>query len=291
LPNLNVFAAAQAVAAASVVLIRGRELGNNCHFIADNYPGQQLQIVTPEEYAALRVKPTWAIRWGTSTRIDRETKVLNKSSAIKETLDKASFRKKAADAGLAPKIWMTKEELGAYDGPLTAVIVRPRKHSRSENLFLCKTPAELDEAINRIGGEYYISEYIEKEAEYRVFVVSGRVVMVFEKKPRNRNDVSWGCVEEGALKVMRWSQWPMHVVENAVKAFNLTSLDFGAADIMVKDGKAYFLEFNTAPEVWPYYGERLGEAFHYIISRDDRSRLPVERFENWKDVAHPTLLA
>lgn len=292
----NAFRIAPAIAAASVVVLRSRELGNNCHYIADNYPGQQLRIVTPDEYNALQQKPEWVIRWGTTgATVARETKVLNKASAIKETLNKAAFRKKAADAGLAPRMWMSKEELGSYDGDLNdGIIVRPQHHARSEHLYHCTTPAQLDTVIRAINGPYYISEYIKKDRELRVFIVAGKAVIVLDKDPpRDRNNVSWGCVEEGALTVLRWSQWPMFAVENAIKAFNLSKLDFGAVDVMIKgegaNARAYFLEINTAPEVWRYYGERLGEAFHHTINVS-REHIPTNQFNTWRDVAHPTLL-
>lgn len=292
----NAFYLAPAITA-SVVILRSRELGNNCHYIADNYPGQALSIVTPEQYSLMNPKPEWAIRWGTTgATVARETKVLNKASAIKETLDKASFRKKAADAGLAPRMWLSKDELVRYEGDLDdGIIVRPNHHARSEHLYHCTTPAELDAAIVAINGPYYISEYVKKDRELRVFIVAGKAVIVLDKDPpRDRNNVSWGCVEEGALTVLRWSQWPMFAIENAIKAFNLSKLDFGAVDVMVKGGganaRAYFLEINTAPEVWRYYGERLGEAFHHSINTS-RDRIPTNQYNNWKDVAHPTLLA
>ena len=81
----------------------------------------------------------------------------------------------------------------------------------------------------------------------------------------------------------------MFAIENAIKAFNLSKLDFGAVDVMIKGDKAYFLEINTAPEVWRYYGERLGAAFHYMIGKT-RERLTNSSYNSWKDVAHPTLL-
>jgi glutathione synthase/RimK-type ligase-like ATP-grasp enzyme len=293
----NAFRIAPAIVGASVVILRSRELGNNCRYIAENYPDQALSIVTPDQYNLMNPKPEWVIRWGTTgATVARETKVLNKASAIKETLDKASFRKKAVDAGLAPRMWLSKEELERYDGDVDdGVIVRPQHHARSEHLYHCTTPAELDAVINAINGPYYISEYIKKDRELRVFVVAGKAVIVLDKDPpRDRNNVSWGCVEEGALRVLKWSQWPMAAVENAIKAFNLSKLDFGAVDVMMKgegaNARAYFLEINTAPEVWKYYGERLGEAFHYSINTS-REHIPTNQYNNWKDVAHPTLLA
>ncbi len=75
----------------------------------------------------------------------------------------------------------------------------------------------------------------------------------------------------------------------AIESFNLSTLDFGAVDVIIKGDKAYTLEINTAPEVWHYYGARLAEAFHYIIKNNNRNRIPVKKYDDWKKVAHPSL--
>lgn len=277
----------------SIVLIRAKSLGNNCGFIANAWKaitGKEMAILTPEDVKNGSFgKPEWAIRWGTTTPTgDGEVKVLNRASAIKKTIDKAGFRKLAATKKLTPLYWDTYEQLQNYSGDLHSVIVRAREHSRSEDLYHCTTPAQVEAAIKKLGTKgYYISEYIPKDKEIRVFVVQGRAVMVFDKQPKNKNDISWGCVEEGALKYVAWSEWNMEAVRVAIESFNLSTLDFGAVDVIIKGDKAYMLEINTAPEVWPYYGERLAEAFKYIIEKG-RDRLPVKNYKDWRNAIHPS---
>lgn len=287
--------AAVAASLASVVLIRAKSLGNNCGFISDGYKnitGKGIPLLTPAEIKTGFGEPEWAIRWGTTTPIpNKKTKVLNKAEAIKQTIDKAGFRKLASTKGLTPKYWDSYTELQNYDGDVSdaGVIVRAREHSRSEDLYHCTTPAQVEAAIKKLGTKgHYISEYVKKNRELRVFVVQGRAVMVFEKKPKNKADVSWGCVEEGALAYIGWDNWPLEAVRVAIESFNLSKLDFGAVDVIMKDGKAYMLEINTAPEVWAYYGERLAHAFHYMMTVN-RNRLPVKKWDNWKSFGHPTL--
>lgn len=273
--------------AASIAIVRRKELGNNCGFIIDGLKalGINADMIIPEKAP---VGLEWAIRWGTTTPIAKETKVINSATAIKETSDKGTFRLKAHAAGLTPKTWDSMEELANYDGEVGDIIIRPRHHERSQGLFLCSTPAEADKALKAIQGAYYISEYVKKDREYRVFVANGRAFMVFEKKPKNKNDISWGCVEEGALKYVNWSDWPLHVIENAIKAFNLSKLNFGAVDVIEKDDKAYFLEINTAPEVWPYYGERFADVIKWMIEKG-RETIKVNNFKNWKNTIHPAI--
>jgi glutathione synthase/RimK-type ligase-like ATP-grasp enzyme len=270
-----------------IVLLRRKELGNNCHFIADNFPNKKLAIVQPNEVPD---DVEWVIRWGTTTPIaNKKANVINKAAAIKETVNKGAFRFLAAKHGLAPRTWMSLADL-AKEENVDAVIVRPLTHERSIGIHLCKTLPELQKAIAACGGEgqYYISDFIPKTKEYRVFVAQGRAFMVFEKKPANKGEVSWGCVEEGALKYIKWSEWPEFVVKNAIDAFNLSKLDFGAVDVMELNGKAYFLEINTAPEVWTYYGECFGLIFNHMITKN-RDRIEHKNGKGWKGLIHPAM--
>lgn len=270
-----------------VVLLRRKELGNNCKFIADAFSG--MKVVMPDEVPD---SVTHIIRWGTTTTLpksDIKRTVFNTASAIHQTTDKATFRKLLSDKGLAPRTWLSLADLQKEEEVAEAVIVRPRNHERSQGLHLCKTLAQLKTAIGTMkSGEYYISEYIPKTNEFRAFVVQGKIIMLWEKQPKNKNEVSWGCVEEGSFKYVAWSKWPLKVAEVAIKAFNLSELDFGAVDIITKGDKAYALEINTAPEVWPYYGERFAAAFKYMIDNGHK-RLNVKNYSDWKDMAHPSL--
>ncbi len=236
------------------------------------------------------------IRWGTTSNLpnrpvgqDKRT-VINTAEAIHQTSNKKAFRLAMSKIGVAPKTWATLADLQREEEVSEhGVIVRPAHHERSENVYHCHTLADLKAAVAKCGNDYYISEYIPKAREIRVFVVSGKVIMAFEKQPKNKKDVSWGCVEEGALTYIPWSKWPLKAIENAIKAFNLSKLDFGAADVMIDDrGNAYVLEINTAPEVWPYYGERFAAAFQYII-KNGKDRLKVKDYTSWKDMMHPSL--
>ena len=276
--------------ATKVVLLRRKELGNNCRFIANEFEG--MNIVMPDEVPA---DATHIIRWGTTSNLPNrpagmaKRTIFNEAAAIHSTTDKMNFRIKLDKVGLAPRTWRTLAELQkAEDVSDDGVIVRPAQHERSEGLYLCRTLDELNKAIGKIKGEYYISEFIPKDREVRVFVVQGKAIMAFEKKPKNRKDVSWGCVEEGALEYIRWSEWPVNAVTTAIKAFNLSDLDFGAVDVIIKGNKSYALEINTAPEVWPYYGQCFALAFKYMIA-NGKERIKTTKWNDWHDLIHPCM--
>lgn len=229
----------------------------------------------------------WVIRWGTTSNLPGNPKVINKAEAIHKVYNKGAFRRIIAAEGLAPKVW---DDLVAFaKDQAYPVIVRPNNHIRSQDLYFCRDIAEVIEAVFKVReGGYYISEYVKKDSEYRVFIVSGRPVAVIKKIPRNAEDISWGCVRTGEFQYVDWSSWPIDVLKKSVLAFNLSGLDFGAVDVIVKDGIAYVLEINTAPEVTPYYGKCLSKAFRYLVDHD-REVPQVTEWTSWKHYIHPAI--
>ena len=278
-----------------IAILRRKELGNNCHFVADAFKELFNKVVPICQPLEVPPEAEFIIRWGTTTNLpNKAAKVINKAKAIHETSDKSTFRKKAENAGLAPRIWRTLDAFLAdpfvcMDG----VVIRPLKHERSKDIYFGVYEEDIRAEVKKLerkhgAGNYYISEYIKKDREIRVFMAQGRVILVLEKKPKRKGDISWGCVDDGFFQYVRWSEWPLAAVEVAIKAFNLSDLDFGAVDLMIKDGKGYALEVNTAPEVWPYFGECLARALNYMIVHD-RKRLPIKDYKNWKNIIHPAM--
>lgn len=268
-------------------ILRG-ELGFNTFFIKNEIEG--MQIITRDDALPRFTEADHIIRWGTTRTVPNGPKILNRSKAIQETSEKGIFRKKVGDAGHAPKTWLSVEEWGLYalENGVQPVIVRPLVHQRSEGLILANNLAEVRAAVAQFDASYYISEYIAKEKEYRVFIAQGRPFIVVEKMPQDRNAVSWGCVEQGAFDYIAWEDWPDAVVKCAVNSFNLSKLDFAAIDIIYKDGEAYFLEANTAPEILGYYGASFAKVFKYIFEHG-RERIPVTSYANWKNIIHPAM--
>lgn len=233
-------------------------------------------------------KPEFVFRWGTSSNIPDSDKrvVVNFTKSICETSDKGAFRKKMADMNLAPRTSLSLVEF--CKDPFVPVIVRPRNHQRSEDLFFCDNLSDVVARCQKYyEGGYYISEYIEKDSEYRVFVVQGRVAWVIKKLPVDKKEISWGCVSDGSFEYVAWSDWPIHVVKNAINVMSNSTLDFGAVDVIVKGDKAYMCEVNTAPYLTPYYAGCIAKTFDYMISKGSKDRIPLEDNKTWKDFIHP----
>lgn len=229
----------------------------------------------------------YLFRWGTTVNVGGDVKVVNKIKAINTSADKATFRKTLADNGLAPRTHVDIK--GFRNDEFWPALVRPAEHQRSQDMHLCNNPWDVMEALDKVGREFYISEFIQKAREFRVMVVSGRVVWVIEKHPKNKDDVSWGCVTEGTFDYVGWEDWPIALVSNALRAFSLSTLDFGAIDIIMDaEGNAYSLEINTAPFLTPYYAKTIGKAFKYII-KNGRDHFPLREVADWKDAIHPAI--
>src|SRR6266481_1726056 len=186
------------------------------------------------------------IRWGVISSARAEVQI-NTPAAIHQTANKLGFRKLLAEKNLCPKTWTEASQV------IFPCIVRPEMHSRGQNLYVCRDQFDLSRAIRACGFGWYASELIDKKSEFRIYLVSGRVVGVSQKFPRDGNQVAWNQACGGRVETTRWSNWPLSVVKIAIKGDELSGLDFGAADLIVgRNDKIYMLELNTAPSVSDY---------------------------------------
>jgi glutathione synthase/RimK-type ligase-like ATP-grasp enzyme len=243
---------------------------------------------------------TTVFRWGCTSNTPEGVPVVNTAKAIHAVSDKAGFRKLTADAGLAPKTWISFEDFeetydfNGEDMPEGGWIVRRATHHQGRFLhhFLPGQVDDLELATTAYGeGNYYISEYIPKVAEYRVFIAQGRVVWVAKKTPDNPDAVAWNVARGGRFDNVRWGDWPLRAVRIAREAFLMSGLDFGGVDIMVdKDGKCYVLEINSAPsQTSPYRQECTAKAFDYIVV-NGKGAIPVtEEKGDYRKFIHPSL--
>lgn len=237
------------------------------------------------------------IRWGCTANVPCKD-VLNVSKAIHRVNDKACFRMLCAEKGLAPPSVIVEahpfDDSGvAFDDThLTyPLIMRPRNHSQGRNVILATRRADLIVQGRRFPNGWYASNLIAKVAEYRVFVVSGRVACVAEKTPANKDDLAWNVAKGGRFDVTPWKQWPLRAVKTAIEAFSLSGLDFGGVDVMVDaEGKPYVLEINSAPSLTsPYRQQCMAKCFDYIV-RNGKAIIPlIEAKGGYSKFIHPAV--
>lgn len=224
----------------------------------------------------------YLFRWGYTGDVPAHATVVNEARAIGLTSDKATFRAKLNEKGLSPKA-----------GEEFPCVVRPKYHAQGEHVHLCKTANELQIAKARCGAGAYVSAFIDKVAEYRVFVVSGRVAWVARKTPPNVNPrpVAWNHTFGSVFTNERFDSWPLKVCRTAIEAFNLSGLDFGAVDVMVdKDGKPYVLEINTAIALESEYrATTIAKCFDWITIHGKGMIPLVERRGGYTKFVHPAV--
>lgn len=230
------------------------------------------------------------IRWGCTATVPTK-RVLNEAAAIHYVSDKATSRKAFADAGLAPRTFLSLSAFLA--APFYPAVVRPPVHSQGRNIDLCANEEQVRTACAKYGA-VYISEFIDKIAEYRVFAMQGRVVWVARKTPADPKALAWNVAQGGHFDNVRWGDWDMNVVKVGLTAFNMTGLDFGGVDVMVDQaGRAYVLEINSAPsQTSPYRQECCARAFDHLLQTygtRGKERYDIEGW-NWKGTIHPGLL-
>ena len=236
------------------------------------------------------------IRWGCTASVPARN-VINTAEAIHQVNDKLGFRQLLMDHHvvnqgelLCPMTYFSTDFASSFDE--VNVIVRPRQHAQGRHLHVCTSIEEVRQVCQRLGrNNYYISELINKVAEYRVFIVQGRAVWVAQKTPGNPNDVAWNVARGGRFDNVRWDDWPLKVVRTAIEAFNLSQLDFGGVDVVTDaEGNAYVLEINSAPsQTSPYRQECTARALDWVIQNGkDRIPLIAER-GGYRKFIHPAL--
>lgn len=235
-----------------------------------------------------------AFRWGTTSNLPEGVEVVNTSKAIHYVADKKQSRMDFADKGLAPKSWSDLKDVPqeALEGAKEGFIVRRAHHHQGRYLHHCTSFPELLEACRKYGeGNYYISEFVKKVAEYRVFLSQGRVVWVAKKTPADANAIAWNVAKGGRFDNVRWDDWPLKAVRVAREAFILTELDFGGVDVMVDaEGNAYVLEINSAPsQTSPYRQECTSKAFQWIMKNGKKRIDVIEKKGGYAKFIHPAI--
>lgn len=281
-----------------ITFFRRRGLGNtSCREMAriiNEELGGEARVVRNDRADSI-VPGDTVVRWGcTSTIPALNVTVINKPAAIHRCNDKAGTRMLLQGAGVpVPKTWNSLSSFVNDTFPIDVLscsryVARKNNHSQGRNLIWGNRRC-VARAVQE-WGEGYISEYIPKAREVRVFVANGRAVWVAEKTPGNPDDVAWNVARGGRFDNVKWGDWPMPAVRAAVAASNVIGTDFAGVDVMLDaDNKPYVLELNSAPsQTSPYRQLCSAKAFKWM--HDHRGEtLPVVTEGGWKEYIHPAI--
>jgi len=270
-----------------IVLLRRKKLGKtSCEGIAQ-FAKSKIEVVRND----LGIPDADIyIRWGCTSTVPHTPgrKIWNQKSAIHIVGNKAGFRAILNEHALCPSTWFDWKDVLPQEFP---VVVRPQVHAQGKQVYFCEGPVQMFTAVDKCGPGYYISQFINKVKEYRVFVVQGRAVWVANKVPGNPDDVAWNVAQGGKFENVRWHEWPLKVVKVSIQAFKLSGLDFGGVDVMVDaHGNCYVLEINSAPsQTSSYRQECTAKAFDYMIKNGTQVIDLIEQPGGYLKFIHPAI--
>ncbi len=195
----------------------------------------------------------YVINWG-ATAIDlpwkERVRLLNAPEAVERVSDKSLFFEDMAGTDLTPPATSIYARAGAWLEEGKKVVCRTILNGHGGiGIVIASTVEELVDA------PLYV-QYIPKKAEYRVHVfqdeVGVRVIDIQKKIKRpNQEPLNWQVrsYNNGFIYVREGIAVPGGVCEAAILAMRLTTLHFGAVDVIYnsRQDQAYVLEINTAP--------------------------------------------
>ncbi len=188
---------------------------------------------------------------------------INESDSIITASNKYKFRKLCVENELScPKTWYSTQRNEVDKFP---VIIRPLHHFGGFNLFFIKTFEELQGFRNL--DKFYISEYIKKIREIRVYIMSNRILAISEKITEDKESIAWNHIQGSVFENIHWKEWPRKSGLLAIKAMNMVGLDFGGVDIIIDENNIpYLLEINTALSISSSYVAKLfANGFDYLF--------------------------
>lgn len=170
---------------------------------------------------------------------------VNKDDAIRLASNKRLALEAMREAGVStPAVYKKGELEGMADSGLMPIVIgRPDHHKGGSGFYFCRTIKGVRRAVRK-GATHFI-EFIPNAREFRVHIVNGKSIKIAEKMGEgNRKNFKHGAYfaypDFGHKKSLR------RIAKQAVMSLGL---DFGAVDILYKEGNWYVLEVNTAPSL------------------------------------------
>jgi len=189
------------------------------------------------------------INWGMPDVTPQNAKkVYNSRQGVSNASNKARARRLMHSAGVRVPKPVDKYNYNSATYPL---IWRPDYHHKGKNFVVIESADDLTTAMymsnyRNYFTRGYLSEFVDKEREFRVHVANGEAIAVSEKPPQTSK--KWNEVR--GQEFFQIHEWPKDIETQSVKAISALSLDHGGVDVMLKDNKAYVLEVNTAPTLY-----------------------------------------
>jgi len=182
------------------------------------------------------------LNWGGSEQLPGDLVALNRPEAVRISSDQVESLRRLGE--LAPRTVARPDDTGLLG---TEFAVAKRRHgARGSGKAVIRSDAGWSERVRYD----LFQEFIPDRREYRVSVLSGRVVSAYLKRP-----------PEGTTPEELRPQWsfeqahvlPQAVVSTAREAARRIGLDYGGIDVVrdLRTGRVLCLEANAAPGMSP----------------------------------------
>lgn len=275
----------------TALILRRRKLGRtSCKEIAARSKTGIVVIRNDADIPAA----DFVFRWGTTSNVPKKDGqvILNDAKSIHWCAAKKQGRLDMQNFGVpVPETWDVKDFLRGAGGDYGDFVLRRATHAQGKDLWHGSFD-EIKREIERHGvQDGYVSRKIDKVAEFRVYVVNGKVVAVAKKTPGNPEDVAWNVARGGRFDNVKWGDWNLKCVQAAILAALVSKTDFCGVDVMMdKDGNPFVLEVNSAPSMTSEYRQSVfAKAFDYIINKGN-AYMESNRNKSWRDFAHPAIM-
>lgn len=215
------------------------------------------------------------INWGSSNlpeNVDRGARILNRPEAVSRVTDKLAFFRLAHERG-APRIpeWTTeKSKVREWLEGGRKVVCRTKLNGHSGDGIVVIEGAGVD-----IPNAPLYTMYVPKKEEWRIHVLrDGDELTVIDMQRKIRDPDFEGVPDwnvrshnNGFIFARNVDAPNPDVLEQAIKALEVTGLDFGAVDVIwnQQQGAAYVLEINTAPGLVGTTVESYANAFKKFL--------------------------
>lgn len=239
------------------------------HYVR-HYQNNNSDILHKLPVDSLNAEGDILIRWGNRVSIptNNNTITYNCMDAIKNATDKKLSRQLFMQKDVRTARLVTPDTVTPNQFP---VIARPFVHSKGRNFVVLTDMVDFRNHYNRLNNEWYYSEFINKEREFRVHCAHGKVLAVMEK-PAGVG-IAWNRARnhEAFVRIYQ-NSYIKDVCLQALNAMKAVGLDFGGVDVLYKGDKAYVIEVNTSPTLnsSEYVSARYAKYFDWLHRSNKR---------------------
>jgi glutathione synthase/RimK-type ligase-like ATP-grasp enzyme len=168
-----------------------------------------------------------------------------------ESIDLGSHKKNARrilqENGVStPKTFFSKQEvLDLEDKQIPyPLFARQKHHTHGNGVEYITNRQELEDSNSA-----YYSEFLDKEREFRVYVVGFKAVHLAEKIPQDKSKKVWNTHKGAVINNIFDLENYKEIVDEGVRAAKVIGQSYSGVDLILYKNKPYTIELNSAPSL------------------------------------------